>query len=175
VNSHQIKELAMSAPKGPAPQPTVLRLLRGNPGKRRLPKNEPLPALDETVPNPPPHVVGYAEDEWWRVAPELYRLGLLTMVDHSVLAAYCMAYGRWCEAEEVIASIKANNPGSKGFLIQRNGQAVDNPVIKQSRLAAEAMVRFAGEFGFSPAARARIAMGLNAPQAPGKFDGLLAG
>ncbi|MBO0757008.1 MAG: phage terminase small subunit P27 family [Bradyrhizobiaceae bacterium] len=161
--------------RGPPPQPTVLRLLRGNPRKSKVRANEPQPLLDPDVPDPPPHVTGYAADEWWRVAPELYRLGLLTMVDHSVLAAYCVAYGRWCEAEEVIASIKANNPGAHGLLITRNGQPVDNPIVKQSRLAAEAMVRYAAEFGFSPAARARIEMGANAPARAGKFDGLLAG
>jgi hypothetical protein len=36
------------------------------------------------------------------------------------------------------------------------------------------MVRYASEFGMSPAARARIAAGAGFEPPPGKFDGLLA-
>jgi hypothetical protein len=35
------------------------------------------------------------------------------------------------------------------------------------------MVRYAGEFGLTALARTRISTGPNAPQPPGKFDGLL--
>jgi hypothetical protein len=41
-------------------------------------------------------------------------------------------------------------------------------------LAAD-MVRYAGEFGFSPAARARIAAGPGSVQPASKFDGLFGG
>jgi len=37
------------------------------------------------------------------------------------------------------------------------------------------MVRYAGEFGFSPAARARIAAGPGSTQPASKFDGLFGG
>jgi hypothetical protein len=36
------------------------------------------------------------------------------------------------------------------------------------------MIRFAAEFGFTPAARARLANGIGVPPRPGKFGGLLA-
>jgi phage terminase small subunit len=42
------------------------------------------------------------------------------------------------------------------------------------RDAAADMVRYAGEFGLTPVARARIAQGIHR-QEPSKFDGLLAG
>ena len=29
--------------RGPAPEPTALKILAGNPGKRKLPENEPQP------------------------------------------------------------------------------------------------------------------------------------
>jgi phage terminase small subunit len=46
-------------------------------------------------------------------------------------------------------------------------------LIKIIRDAAADMVRYAGEFGLSPVARARITQGFHR-QEPSKFDGLLA-
>ena len=38
---------------GQRPMPTALKLLRGNPGKQRLPANEPQPEQTIEVPDPP--------------------------------------------------------------------------------------------------------------------------
>jgi phage terminase small subunit len=58
------------------PVPYNLRVLRGNPGKRRLNKNEPRPLIPEVVPEPPDFLNPYAQEEWHRIAGELSRLGL---------------------------------------------------------------------------------------------------
>ena len=49
-----------------------------------------------------------------------------------------------------------------------------NPLQKIIDDAADQMVRFASEFGCTPAARARIVGGISGPPTGGKFDGLLA-
>jgi P27 family predicted phage terminase small subunit len=67
------------------------------------------------VPEPPPFLVGYAADEWWRVAPELHRLGLLTLVDVMPLAAYCEAYKRWRTAEELLATMAEKDAVTGGL------------------------------------------------------------
>src|SRR5215467_8333583 len=46
-----------------------------------------VPVRGEACPEPPRFVTGYASDEWWRVAPELWRLGLLRLTDTAPLAA----------------------------------------------------------------------------------------
>jgi phage terminase small subunit len=46
-------------------------------------------------------------------------------------------------------------------------------MVRIAANAAEAMVSFAGHFGMSPAARARIAAGVGFEPPPGKFDGLI--
>jgi phage terminase small subunit len=67
-------------PPGRPPQPTHLKLICGNPGHRPI-RPEPQPAISETVPDAPDFLAPYAVDEWYRIGPELHRLGLLTVVD----------------------------------------------------------------------------------------------
>jgi P27 family predicted phage terminase small subunit len=158
----------------PRPQPVQLKLLRGNPGKRRLgsvfgPPRPPEP------PEPPPFLSGYALEEWKRVAPGLSLFGLLSGFDVMPLAAYCVAYERWRTAEELLARMADDK--THGLLVRGSkGQPVANPLIDVSRMAARDMVRFADEFGFSPAARSRISAGISlVPAPPSKFDGLIGG
>jgi P27 family predicted phage terminase small subunit len=159
---------------GPPPTPNVVKLLRGNPGKRRV-GAEPEPQIPESVPEPPPFLTGYAADEWWRVAPELHRLRLLTIADVMRFAAYCQAYAHWRTAEEALARMGERDQATSGLLIKTSsGDATQNPLVGIARRAAADMVRFAGEFGMSPAARARISAGIGYEPPPGgKFDGLL--
>lgn len=157
--------------------PTRLKVLRGNPGKRKLPR-EMNPARPETLPDPPEFLMRAAKDEWWRVADELYRLGVLTLVDTKSLAAYCQAYARWELAEQSIARMAVND-AMTGALMIRNaaGGPQPNPLVKMANQAARDMVRYAGEFGLTPVARARIAAAYNGGDDGGsrKFAGLLAG
>ena len=159
---------------GPRPIPTRLKLLRGNPGKQRL-RDDPLrPEQSIDVPDPPAHITGYAADEWWTVATELHRLGVLTKVDCAPLAAYCYAYGQWREAAELLAGM--GSEPVKGFVIRNgSGGPSENPLIYIARKAAADMMRYAAEFGLTPAARSRITSGVNGDDQQGsKFAGLLA-
>lgn len=161
---------------GPPPEPNVLRLLRGNPSKRPL-RSEPQPQILESVPEPPPFVVGYAADEWWRVAPELHRLGLLTILDVMALSAYCESYKRWRMAVETMHLMASSNPATSGLMVKRtDGNPAPNPLLHIARKAADDMVRYAGEFGMTPVARARISAGVGyePPRGGGKFGDLIA-
>jgi len=160
--------------RGPRPTPTVLRVLRGNPGHRPINQNEPQPFVPDDCPAPPAHVIGHAAEEWNRIAPELYRLGLLTVADIGPLAAYCGAYARWRTAEETIQRLANNDPELHAMLVETECGVGISPLIKIARWAANDMVRFAGEFGLSPAARCRIAAGPFGEVRKSKFDGLLA-
>ena len=57
-------------------------------------------------PEPPTIIGAYARGEWWRVGPELQRLGLLTVLDVAPLATDGVAYDRWRTAEEVLAVMR---------------------------------------------------------------------
>jgi P27 family predicted phage terminase small subunit len=161
--------------KGPRPMPTHLKLLRGNPGKRRLPRGEPQPSLPPAPPPPPEHLTGYAREEWERLATELFRLKLLTVADIQVFTLYCAAYGTWRSARERFLEMQNRDPVMAGFVVKtRHGTTVQNPIFLSMRQAGNDLLRCAAEFGFSPAARSRIQTG-DVEQTPGKFDGLLAG
>jgi P27 family predicted phage terminase small subunit len=95
-------------------------------------------------------------------------MGLLAELDIHVLAAYCIAYGRWREVEEKLAELRAKDPVTRGLLI--NGRI--NQLVKLSRNCATKLLRFAGEFGFTLAARARISLGVGAAD-NGKFGDLI--
>jgi P27 family predicted phage terminase small subunit len=144
--------------------PTHLRLLKGNPSKRPIPA-EPEPQIPENMPQPPAFLAPLAQDEWWTVGPELFRLGLLTSVDCAAFAAYCQAYADWRAAREVLASMAERDAATHGLLVKRvsDGSAVRNPLLAIAASAASDMVRYASEFGLTPLARApRLGRGLRA-------------
>lgn len=94
---------------GPTPEHPHLRLLKGNPGKRPA-RSPPEPARNEQCPEPPRYLNDYAREEWQLIAPELYRLNLLTVIDVSPLAAYCSAAAQLRQPEEVIEKMVKQDP-----------------------------------------------------------------
>ncbi|HWA99392.1 MAG TPA: phage terminase small subunit P27 family, partial [Pirellulales bacterium] len=75
-------------------------------------------------------------------------LGLLTRIDRGTLAAYCVVYGRWTEAE---TKIKVD-----GLVVKVNGQIIPNPYLSVANAALKQMREFASEFGMTPSARTRV-------------------
>jgi P27 family predicted phage terminase small subunit len=150
-------------------------LLRGNRGRRPL-RPEPEPAIEPACPEPPSFLGAYARDEWWRCAPELHRLGLLSVLDVAPFAVYCHAYHRWRTAEEVLAGMGERDALTYGLLIRSvDGNPRRNPLVKIAADAAAEMIGAAGQYGMTPVARSRIAAGIGGRPGGGKFTGLLAG
>lgn len=133
--------------RGRKPVPTELKKLRGNPGKRALPANEPKPR--RVLPRAPKHLSAVAKAEWQRLARELFELGLLTVVDRTALAAYCAAYARWVRAEEEMADGNLVGTNDKGVPIKSPWVTIANEALSQ-------MKAFMVEFGMTPSSRARI-------------------
>ncbi|MBB5469362.1 P27 family predicted phage terminase small subunit [Paraburkholderia sp. CI2] len=136
-------------------KPTALRIIEGNRGHRPIPKNEPKPRRG--VPKPPAHLDSYALAEWDRITPELDAIGMLTTIDGTTLAAYCQCVSRWMQAEESIQRMKARDKLTSALMIKTsNGNAIQNPLVGVANRAMLMAIRFASEFGMSPAARARL-------------------
>ena len=156
--------------EGRKPKPTHLKLITGNPGKRRLPTDEIQPAV--AFPMPPAHLCDDAKVEWGRIGGELYALQLLTNVDSAVLAAYCQSYAVWKQATEAINTMAKSDQLTRGLMIKTtNGNAIQNPLVGTANKAAADMVRYAAEFGMTPSARTRLTGGVQPKRS--KFDGLI--
>ena len=135
--------------RGPAPKPTALKVLEGNPGKRALPKNEPKPEAGAVCPDWLP---ADARAEWARVAPVLERIGLLTQADTAALTAYCLAWASLKDAQRMIDRDGAVISGGA------NGYQMPHPAIAIANKALLAIHRFAKEFGMTPSARGRMSL-----------------
>lgn len=157
---------------GRPPKPTHLKLIEGNPGKRRLNAHEPMP--DHVLPDPPEFLTVDAGIEWMRLSEELFRLGLLTGIDRGALAAVCQAYGRWQRAERALAEMAKSDRATGALLVKSGKGAMENPLVGTARRAMSDYVRFCSEFGMTPSARSRVEAGAMA-MPKSKFDGLLGG
>ena len=137
--------------RGPAPKPTALRVLEGNPSKRPVNKDEPKPT--PKAPGRPDWLMPEAKHEWSRVVPELERLGLLTVVDRAALATYCQAWARFVEAEAELTKYG-------GILGSKNSSYIQvSPYSTISRQNAQIVRAFCGEFGLTPSSRGRMSVG----------------
>lgn len=91
--------------RGPKPQPTVLKIERGNPGKRALNADEPeLPPPAETT--PPKALTGMALAEWNLQVDVLIERGVLTAADMYAFRQYCQLVGEVDALERNLAKTK---------------------------------------------------------------------
>lgn len=156
------------------PKPTRMKILEGNPGRRKL---HPEPDMSSDMPDPPEPVKNdaYALEEWRRLAPGLHVLGLLNAADATTFGAYCTAYSRWRNAEELLQEI-VSTKGRLAALIQvtKAGNYIQNTLVGVANKAMGDMMKYAGEFGLTPVARARLAVD-PAVAGKNKFEGLIGG
>ena len=134
--------------RGRKPKPTALKLLTGNPGKRPLNLREP--NLEPGVPDRPSHLGPEACAEWDRVSAVLQVQGIITQADRAALAAYCVAWGRWVEAERKVKEM--------GAVVKapRTGVPMQNPFLSIANNAMAQMIKLAAEFGMTPSSRTRL-------------------
>jgi P27 family predicted phage terminase small subunit len=135
--------------RGRKPQPTRLRVLRGNPGKHPYNEKEPTPTVLANAP-PPDWLDGEAKAEWERIAPMLGRLHLITETDLNALAAYCEAWATWKTATQQIR---------KWGMVLKSPDGDIPKVSPYVKIAHNALLQMRGlliEFGMTPSSRARI-------------------
>lgn len=132
---------------GRKPKPTKLKLLQGNPGRRPLNLAEPQPAAG--VPKCPAWLDVTAKAKWREVAPELARIGVLTKIDGSMLAAFCKNFSRWVAAEKILTKQGMTSESDTGLIKTR-------PELRIAEEAMRQMRAFASEFGLSPSSRSRL-------------------
>ena len=146
-------------PRGRRPTPTRLKLLTGNPGKRRLNQREPKPV---GAPEKPDFISGNSAAEWDRVIASTPP-GFLTSADVPTLTVLVTALALFRAALSRLARDGTTSVGSLG-------QQVPHPMIAVLAKQTELVLRAGDRLGLSPVARTRLEM----PEPrTGKFDGLL--
>ena len=150
---------------GRKPKPTALKVLEGNPGKRELNRFEPKPG--KGMPVCPEWLLDDAKDEWNRLADKMNQMGILTEVDQAAFAAYCQAWARWKEAQQMIEINGATFVTDKGYLQQSTWVGIANTNQKL-------MMQAASEFGLTPSSRSKIVAANDKNEAADEMEALLA-
>lgn len=134
--------------RGAKPQPTALKVLRGNPGKRPLNQDEPqYDPLDVTC--PADLVDPVAQKEWARVAPLLIQRRQVTVVDRTTLVGYCLKYAQWRALED--------EARKHPFVVRSpQGYPIPNPAIGMANKVFGLMLKAAAELGITPSSRSRV-------------------
>ncbi len=144
---------------GRKPKPYGLRKLEGDTGKRSKEYNERYErelTVDGDFPTdaPPDWLTEKAKEEWLRLAGPMEKAGILKLTDLAMFASYCQAYGEKAELEEALIT---KNPGGGGLLCEdKEGRLVLNPLVKYLNARNQELFKLAGEFGLTPATRARL-------------------
>ena len=133
--------------RGPAPTPTALKVLKGNPGKRPL--NGAEPRFDATAPKAPKTLTKEARAHWKRIIALMEQApGLLTAADVYVLARYCEDLAMLDDAQQ-----KRNDSGP---VIKGPFGPILNPLDKLiGDLSARCLSREI-QLGLTPSARSRL-------------------
>jgi P27 family predicted phage terminase small subunit len=154
--------------RGRKPQPTALKILRGNPGQGRLHAEPHAGPLDPAY---PPELEGdpLARAEWHRITPALILVGQVTATDRAVLVAYCRAWSTWrmLDAQAAAAPILDR---------RANGSSMANPTLVLAQQASALLLRHAEALGLTPSSRSRVhatPAPKAAPAPVGKWGGLL--
>ena len=142
---------------GPRPKPVELRVLHGTARRSALAS---VPRPRRKLPRCPDFLTGEAAECWKRTAKDLYDAGLLTTVDRDALAAYCVVYARWREADAkvtkrgmvIFTSIKKDDDGN----VIGGENPIQNPYLAIANKAFDQMTRMMAEFGMTPSSRTRV-------------------
>lgn len=126
--------------RGPAPQPTALKVARGNPGKRPLNQDEPEFEPPAAV-NPPGDLKGAGLVEWQLQIGHLVSSGVLTAVDMSGFLTYC----RLLSEEEMVQKEVAKDKRVSDLHLR-------NYLLKVRAQANQ----YRGQYGLTPSSRSGV-------------------
>jgi P27 family predicted phage terminase small subunit len=138
----------------PTPIPARIKMLRGNPGKQIIRPEVEAPRVTE-LPKAPAWLGEVGQAEWYRIVELLMQMGILSTVDLEALGGYCLA------VEVRRKAVKEwRDDGCRVMIehtnVRGDSYSIINPLVVAEREASKAVLRHAIEFGFTPAARARI-------------------
>lgn len=135
---------------GRRPKPTHLKVVTGNPGKRKLNDKEPAPAKE--IPSPPAHLSDWGKVAWGKLTVLLDGMGVLTVADVFALERLCDIYADILQLRNTIT-----NEG-RTYTVQTDGGFLikANPAVAMLADADRRFKSYLVEFGLTPAARTKV-------------------
>ena len=150
---------------GPPKTPTHLRLVKGNPSKRAINKNEPKPPSG--VPPIPKHF--NKQEKYWfkRIGEELDAMGVMSSMDAKALELLIEAYTEYRQHCDTLdeSGYTYTTESEGGTLIKAH------PVAAMKADAWKRIRAMLGEFGMTPAARSKVT--INTPAEEDPFEAFL--
>ena len=148
--------------RGPAPEPSILKYIRGNPSKETLNAAEPTPELVPQDFPPPKTLDAKAGEVWNEMVPKLSRMRVLTEADVPTLTRYCIesvlylaCYEKVKVAGEEYTHWEPDPNRTDGRLRIKYTQVA--PWATQMHRHHAAMLRIEQEFGMTPSSRSQVA------------------
>lgn len=139
---------------GRKPTPVELKLVRGNPGKRKIPS---APKYQTLTGHAPDELPPRGKALWRRVVKHLAPIGLAQATDREALLVLCDLWATYCEAMDLVrkhgtlVKTRSKNDDRAGLTI--------NPAWRIARDAARQMESLWASFGLTPSDRARLTSG----------------
>lgn len=134
------------AVRGTKPKPTKLKVLTGNPGKRKLPKEPDLEPMESDVPAWLPEE---GKAKWKTLKPELEKIGMLSSVDSP---AFEMMLVHYALAKQAYLQLAADGILADGA----RGTEKKHPAQQILRDNSSAFKQYLTEFGMTPSSRTRL-------------------
>jgi len=104
------------------------------------------------IPTPPKLLRGIALAEWDRITTLLADNNCIAELDMATLTMYCVEWAKYVKANQRLAKVRT-------FLTSSTkGSKMPHPLLRVSNKAFANLMRLCSEFGFSPAARARLSI-----------------
>lgn len=122
--------------------------MNGNPGKRPLPEPIPVP---RGRPPCPRHLKKEARKQWKHACDMLAYMGVLSKADAVAIEMFCDTWALYREACEKVALF-----GTVQCLDKEKRTFALNPYFRVRNRLMDQLHKLMTEFGFTPAARARI-------------------
>lgn len=148
--------------RGPAPEPSILKYIRGNPSKDALNPAEPTPDLLDNL-APPESIADdpAAVKKWHETVPMLRKMRVFTEADIDAWAIYCHAWSKWLEAkakcrqfgrDNVMMEPDPNRTDGKMRIkwTQPHSWAVDERSLRGD------IRRMQQDFGLNPSSRSQV-------------------
>ncbi len=165
--------------RGPKPKPAELKLLEGNRGHRAVSVDGQLrPAVE--VPDPPKYLGREARKEWKRITVELVRYNIVSTLDQHMLGMLCQAVERVVLFETALVrkaalAVESEQPPEAPYISRTaQGYEMQSALYQMLNREREMLMRLLGEFGLSPAMRAKVVTGSRMAQLS-LFEGGAAG